>query len=320
MDSSAERASELEAIPCIFGHGFNDEVAIEENGFKGRRCHTCGLIYISPRPRREDVFDLYHHDKAHLPAVHHIQEKPTATMAAAHHLRILRQLRPAPASLLEIGCGGGHFLQAAREAGYEAHGIELNPSQAEYVRGKRGIPCETAPFSERSFGGKKFDVIYHVDVTSHLPDPIGDFSSMLRKLGPGGVLFFETGNGADIDPQFYKYFSVFQYPDHLFFFGENTVRELLVRAGFHRDFIEIRRYSILPTLKFTAFLQQRRSRHPSTVSAAIPSTQASNHAAVASRGEVIKAKIFHHLKYSLGRWTARRSHPMTFLVAAKKAA
>jgi SAM-dependent methyltransferase len=320
MSAAVDQNSRLEAIPCIFGHGFNEDVAIEENGFKGRRCRSCGLIYISPRPRRAYVFDLYHHDKAHLPAQHHIQAKPSATMAAVHHLRILRGLRPPPTSVLEIGCGGGHFLQLAKEAGYQAHGIELNPSQAEHVRSKHGILCETDPFSEASFGGKKFDVIYHVDVTSHLPDPIGDFSNMRRKLTPGGVLLFETGNGADIDPQFYKYFSVFQYPDHLFFFGEGTVNELLMQAGFQKGMIQVRRYSILPILKFTGYLQQRKGKQNSSTSTSLRYPEGSVSGGIPSRGEVYKAKLFHFLKYSLGRWAGRTSHPMTLLVSAKNAA
>jgi SAM-dependent methyltransferase len=318
METAAHSMPDLEVIPCIFGHGFNEEVAIEENGFKGRRCRSCGLIYISPRPRREEVFDLYHHDKAHLPSAHHLQAKPDATLAAAHHLRILRRLRLPPASILEIGCGGGHFLKAAKEAGYEPYGIELNPFQAEHVRTKLGIACETQPFSESSFGGRKFDVIYHVDVTSHLPDPIQDFSVMRQKLASGGVLLFETGNGADVDRKFYRYFNLFQYPDHLFFFGRSTVIELLVRAGFRLTDIQIRAYSILPTLKLTSFLRNRNRRARCSESGKVCRIEPHDASRFAPSGAVWKANLFHWLKYGLGRWVGKESHPMTFLISTRK--
>ena len=305
----------METIPCIFGHGPSDEVAIEEDGFKGRRCRTCGLIYISPRPLPEEIFDLYHHDKAYWPADHHLQEKPVTTLAAKHHLRILRRLHPPPASILEIGCGGGHFLRAARDAGYEAHGIELNPMQAEYLRAKLSIPCESEPLSASTFGGRRFDIIYHVDVASHFPDPIQDFSVMRQKLNTGGLLFFETGNGADIDPKFYKYFSSFQYPDHLFFFGDATVKELLVRAGFKREHIQIRAYSTLPIRKFVSFLSARKQRSLAPSGSTTDSVPIKESAP--KHTPLWKARVLHWLKYGLGRWVTSRSHPMTFLISAK---
>ncbi|GAI49710.1 unnamed protein product [marine sediment metagenome] len=40
----------MEEIMCIFCEKESDQVVIKENGFKGKKCPTCGLIYISPRP------------------------------------------------------------------------------------------------------------------------------------------------------------------------------------------------------------------------------------------------------------------------------
>ncbi|MGZ3939325.1 MAG: methyltransferase domain-containing protein, partial [Flavisolibacter sp.] len=86
--------------------------------------------------------------------------------------------------------------------------------------------------SEKSFNGKKFDIIYHQDVLSHLYDPIASLIDMNRALKENGLLIFETGNIADVDKSYYKYFSQFSYPDHLFFFGEHSLDLLLEQAGF----------------------------------------------------------------------------------------
>jgi hypothetical protein len=105
----------LEEISCIFGHHGSDLPAIEENGFTARRCDVCGLIYISPRPNSGEIFDLYSHDKAHLPAAEHLAHDKTAALAAKHHLKYIKRAKPPRDSLgnrralLEIGCGGGHF-------------------------------------------------------------------------------------------------------------------------------------------------------------------------------------------------------------------
>jgi hypothetical protein len=69
-------------------------------------------------------------------------------------------------------------------------------------------------------------------VLSHLADPIGAFQEMHRALKSNGLLVFETGNIADVDEKYMKYFSQFSYPDHLFFFGEKSLNILLERTGF----------------------------------------------------------------------------------------
>src|SRR5688572_18202250 len=139
----------METIPCIFGHGFSDEVAIVENGFQGKRCSKCKLIYISPRPSPDEVINLYREDQAHLKAAYHVEFNPVAAMAAGNHLRLIKwaikkQGRDIKGrSLLEIGCGGGHLLTEAKKACLETFGIELNTAQAQHVQNNLGISCES---------------------------------------------------------------------------------------------------------------------------------------------------------------------------------
>ena len=97
-----------------------------------------------------------------------------------------------------------------------------------------------------TFGGKKFDIVYHCDVISHLFDPVSEFIKTHQKMEDGGVLIFETGNLGDVKQKYFRYFNIFQYPDHLFFFGTNNLIELLEKSGF--DLIKIYRYSVLPQL------------------------------------------------------------------------
>jgi 2-polyprenyl-3-methyl-5-hydroxy-6-metoxy-1,4-benzoquinol methylase len=135
-------------------------------------------------------------------------------------------------AILELGPGGGCFLSEARKRGYEPYGIELNPIEARWINEGLHIPCESGPLGEASFGGKHFDIIYHRDVLSHLPDPLAVFRDINRALEKDGLLVFETGNIADVHEKYMKYFSQFSYPDHLFFFGEKSLSTLLEQTGF----------------------------------------------------------------------------------------
>jgi 2-polyprenyl-3-methyl-5-hydroxy-6-metoxy-1,4-benzoquinol methylase len=101
------------------------------------------------------------------------------------------------APLLDIGCGRGEFLEAAREAGLAAKGVDLNPEMAAFCQEQglnvvegdaieylRGLPDE-------SLGG-----ILAAQLIEHLPlDELTEMISLCSaKLKPGGVLIAETVN------------------------------------------------------------------------------------------------------------------------------
>lgn len=233
----------MEVVTCIFCDKLNYEIAIEDNGYTGRRCTQCGLVYISPRPSPGEIVDLYGHDRSGISAAQHIASSHIKRIYARNTLRILRKY-VACGSLLEIGAGAGYFLDEAREAGFDVHGIELNSLLATFMRNHLKIPCEESPLDVSSFDGKKFDVIYHCDVLSHFYDPIADFTRMRDRLKEKGIIAFETGNCADVQKRFYRFIDSFLYPEHLSFFGERSLLELLRRTGF--ELIVKYRTSLMP--------------------------------------------------------------------------
>jgi 2-polyprenyl-3-methyl-5-hydroxy-6-metoxy-1,4-benzoquinol methylase len=185
---------------------------------------------------------LYINEHAVLYADAQFQFEGVNRIAAASTLSEIRRHRKT-GSILELGAGGGHFLLEARKHGHEPHAIEPNPIEARWISEKLQIPCESVPLNSRSFNGQQFDIVYHKDVLSHLHDPIGVFGDINKALKMEGLLVFETGNIADVHKHYYKYFSQFSYPDHLFFFGERSIKTLLERTGF--KLIKIKRDAIL---------------------------------------------------------------------------
>ncbi len=229
-------------VSCIFCGKQNRHVAITEKGFTGVRCAACEVIYISPRPNADQVLGLYTDTHAVMYADAQFMFEDFSRMEAARTLSKIATLRKS-GCLLELGAGGGSFLSQARSFGYEPFAIELNPIEAKWIGEKLGFPCESQPLGAQSFGGKRFDIIYHRDVLSHLSDPIGALADMNRALKKNGLLVFETGNIGEVNPKYLKYFSQFSYPDHLFFFGEKSLRMLLEQTGF--QCLDVRREGIL---------------------------------------------------------------------------
>lgn len=308
----------MEEIACIFCNIWNAQVLIEENGYLGRKCANCGLIYISPRPRAEAVVELYENDNAQISADAHISLERRSRLYARHHLGILGKFAP-QGSLLEIGAGAGYFLAEARKRGYDPYAIEFNSAQAEFMRTDLEIPCEQTPLGADSFGGKAFDVIYHSDVMSHFYDPVTEFRRMRAALRPGGLLIFETGNGGDVDPKYFEHFSVFQYPDHLFFFSLANVLALLERSDF--EVVELHRYSVLPQLRALATLEHAKKlvacRSPATAEAVGGApTPPANGRARAVLGDVSDYANY-LLRYKVGSAAPKAGRPQTFVMVAR---
>jgi SAM-dependent methyltransferase len=218
---------------------------IEENGYTGRQCTQCGLIFVSPRPSEAEMEAMYAEGDAYLSADFFVDNRESLAVRA-HAKREVRRLRKyvGRGSLLELGPGRGTFLAAARDAGFDVYGVELNPRQARFVTDRLGIPCVTSLDDVAALGVQKFDVIYHCSVLSHFYDPIAEFQRFNALLNPGGHIVFETGNLGDVDHRAFRYVSAFQYPDHLFFFGVPSIDALLRQTGFRH--LRTYRYSNLP--------------------------------------------------------------------------
>ncbi|MDY7009295.1 MAG: class I SAM-dependent methyltransferase [Planctomycetota bacterium] len=307
---------------CIFCNKSSNCTAIEEEGYTARRCAQCGLIYVSPRPSLEQTRQLYMRQKARASVGTDMSGALSKRLHAKHNLGILKKYAKKGA-LLEIGTGAGYFLNEAKREGFDVCGIELNNVQADFIRRERGIPCEDSPLSRSSFGGKTFDVVYHCNVMSHFYDPLAEFKRINSKLRNKGVLIFQTGNVGDVSRKYYDMFTTFQLPDHLFLFGENTVKELLRRSGF--ECMEIRRYSILPELAIQRILKRITGHKGRRTNKGASNEAGHVHASASSCigwcGKAIKNiyhRLSHLIRYRVGYVMPKRGRPQTAVYVARK--
>lgn len=249
----------MEETNCIFCNNASSVVVIEEGGYTGRKCAQCNLIYISPRPTLAALSSMYRDNKANCNLEAHIRSGRCKRSAAKRDLKILKRYLPS-GDLLEIGMGAGYFLDEARKSGFDVYGIDLNSAHVNYARSKFNLNCKTSPIDTRLFNSKKFDIIYFSNVIAHLYDPISDFKKINKILKNDGLIMFETANIADINDIYFKVISSFHYPDHLYYFGEQSIKTLLELTGFR--FITMHRYPLLPAMVFSNALSKMISRTP----------------------------------------------------------
>jgi len=94
-------------------------------------------------------------------------------------------------SLFEVGLGGCECLLAAREIGYEVHGIDVIERHVEDAKNIHGLSAETADFNEYE-PDRLWDVIIMGDVLEHVSDPIGAITKAHSMLNDDGALWIST--------------------------------------------------------------------------------------------------------------------------------
>lgn len=229
-------AARLEAVPCPYCGSARHEAWATELGFTTVRCAGCGLLYCNPRPAAA-LIDAAVRTGAHGPEAGGLvvtARRLPGRVAAYRRLfgELFDDLWRAgrPVSWLDVGAGYGEILEAVTSlapAGSRIRGYEPMHAKATSARA-RGLDVVEDYLRP---GAARAQVISVVDVFSHVPD-FGAFLAELRQaLEPGGELYVETGNLADLERR-----DQFPYelglPDHLVFAGERHLRGYLERAGF----------------------------------------------------------------------------------------
>src|SRR5579875_1582497 len=94
---------------------------------------------------------------------------------------------PAPARILDAGCGSGRTLQELVDYGTVV-GLELDPDAAAVARGRGCGEVVEGRLESLPWGDGTFDLITCLDVIEHTPDDRLTLSELRRVTRPGGYL------------------------------------------------------------------------------------------------------------------------------------
>ena len=192
------------------------------------KCSDCGMIFESPRYDAQTIIKGY---MASQEAEHDSQYSMRVTSFYRALKKHARYLPACGSKVLDIGTAGGAFLDAAKQYGYDAYGME--PSADLAARGKaRGLKIEQGTIESHTFAPGSFDMVCLWDVIEHLPDPKSALGEIRKLLKPGGVLLINfpdigTWQAKFAGRRFWWFISV-----HLHHFTEKSIRDICARTGF----------------------------------------------------------------------------------------
>ena len=135
-----------------------------------------------------------------------------------------------PGRLLDVGCTIGTFMQESIKRGWNAVGLEPNPAACRYAR-EAGLSVVEGFLSKESWDqlGRDFDVVHMGDVLEHVANPQEAVRVAASGLKRGGLLSITT---PDFESFVARKFQVKPF-EHLFYFTEKTLSNLLTRCGLH---------------------------------------------------------------------------------------
>lgn len=199
------------------------------------RCAACDLVYVTP------TFDDAHYKRVY--ASREYQDIVRDLGIKSHEYRVQRfgqervrlmanHLGASPRPrYLDVGCSTGFVVEAARDAGWEAVGIDLNPSAVEFGRA-RGLDLRTVALEEAAFEPESVDAISLFDVLEHLLDPVRTLRACTRLLRPGGIVFLYVPNYDSASRLLMGKDAHFIWPTHhLNYYTPATIGHLMAREG-----------------------------------------------------------------------------------------
>lgn len=154
-----------------------------------------------------------------------------------HWLSTLLKYKAPPARVLEIGCAHGGFVALLNWAGFEATGLELSPTIAEFAEKTFSVPVLVGPIEQQNLPEESYDVIALMDVLEHLPNPELTMRQCIDLLKPDGILLIQTPQYREgrefgaMASQGDSFLQLLKPDEHVYLFSAQSLKRLFSRIG-----------------------------------------------------------------------------------------
>ena len=235
---------------CIFCKSGENKWIYRERDYDIIQCLQCGGMFAWPRPSAEEIDRMYSH---------YVEIEPQDLNETKHKagvwdrvLKLLDYYSRTKGPLLDVGCGFGDFLRAAKAKGWTAFGIEVSKTSADLAKKEVGLNIFEGTLQEANYPEEFFSAVTFNDVLEHLENPQIALEEAARITKTEGLLFIRVPNMGFHLFKFAIFHKVlkdkikylvgdtpryFDTPLHLNYFTFKVLADLLKKKGFEVIFV-----------------------------------------------------------------------------------
>ena len=164
-----------------------------------RRCHNCHLAYA---PRYADPAEVY------VEGYHsgdcgsfgndstHPEWRPVLDYIGERRIDFLEQVVQPPGSIVDVGCGTGETLAAAKRRGWDTAGVDLVPSAVKVATEELGLDVRESTLEESGLPTRSFDVVATHHVLEHQHDAAAFLTSIAQGTSRAAISSLRCRTGA----------------------------------------------------------------------------------------------------------------------------
>jgi len=239
----------MERYPANYAE--NEDATIYQCTSSGHRTHGrilkclfCGLVFNETRHDAEKLISFYSdvEDQTYLKNI------DSRFKTFRYNFEKIKSFIPKSGTLLDIGSYCGVSMKVAQENGFETLGVEPSKWAAQYAQEVMGQRVFQGTLKDLPQEDGLFDIITMWDVLEHLPHPIEELKLIHSRLKPGGVFAFSTLFVDNWYPRVMNERWPWYMDMHLFYFTQDSIRQLLDKAGL--ETVHFQKYTHIITLEY----------------------------------------------------------------------
>lgn len=261
--------------------------------FKLIKCVNCGLAHILPIPRnleklysdegyyayndleksengtlydrllgrigRYSITRTFFRDRCGMDFIKEVAFKLVSHRFSGHR-RLLDNKGDGSKKILDIGTGGGMFLEVMRSLGWETYGVDISAIAVKKLK-ERGFKAFYGELEQTKLASDFFDVVRASFVMEHVRNPLIFLREIRRILKPRGKAIICVPNfGSFQSKYFQENWGMLTIPQHTYHFDKSCLEELIKKAGLKLTFRRL--YSggsIVPSLQNK--MKSKKSNH-----------------------------------------------------------